>query len=143
MKQSIAAGLPMTLFGAVIVAISSTYPIGSLQRMGPGFLPLTCGVLLLLIGILIVVFDQSPDKTSKDTTLARPAIAVFAGLVAWALTVVPLGLIPATFLLVILVGYAQKNPSIVWSLVTAAVLSGFGTFIFIFGLHIRLKAFGI
>lgn len=142
MRQSVLAGLPIIAIGVLVTAIAVTYPVGTPARMGPGFFPLACGILLLVMGVAIALFDHESLDGLASANIARPAAAVFAGLVAWTLTIGFLGLVPATFLMVFLVSYAQARPNWMASLVTACVLSLMGVIVFIMGLNIRLSAFG-
>lgn len=142
MKQSLLTALPIAAIGLLVTAISLTYPIGTPARMGPGFLPLACGLILLAIGAAIAVFDREAVEDITGTNRIRPIAAIFAGLGAWTLTVQHLGLVPATFLLVGLVAFAQPRPNWWASLAAAVVLSVIGVLAFIMGLNIRLSAFG-
>jgi hypothetical protein len=142
MRHSLIAGVPVVVFGAAVAAISATYPIGSIGRMGPGYLPLTCGIILVLLGGAIILLDREILETVDVRRLLRPTLAVFAGLAAWTLTVERFGLVVATVLMVSLVSLAQARPSWLGVTVTAAVLAAIGVVVFIMGLGIRLTAFG-
>lgn len=141
-KQSLVTAVPVAAIGLLVTVISLTYPIGTPARMGPGFLPLACGVLLLAIGAGIAVFDREAVEDMTDAERVRPLLAVFAGIIAWTLTVQHVGLVPATFLLVGLVAFAQRRRDWRGTLATAAVLSIIGVVVFIMGLNIRLDAMG-
>lgn len=142
MRHSLAAGLPVLIFGAAVSAVASTYPLGSVGRMGPGYLPLTCGIILVALGIAIILFDRERLEPVELRRIARPSLAVFAGLAVWTFTVQKLGLVLPTVLLVALVSLAQPKPNWLGVAATATVLAAIGAFVFIMGLGIRLTAFG-
>ncbi|MCR5856392.1 tripartite tricarboxylate transporter TctB family protein [Mesorhizobium sp. J428] len=142
MKPSVIAGLPVIILGLLVSAVAVTYPVGTIGRMGPGYLPLSCGILLAILGGAIALFDHEEVDRIVDANLLRPAASVIGGLVAWALTVEWAGLIPATFLLVGIVSFALRRPNWLSMALTAAVLSAIGVAAFIYGLHVRLAAFG-
>lgn len=138
---AMASGSALILAGAAVIWITSGYPIGSAARMGAGYLPMACGIGLVLFGLMIAAFDREAVETGGLGQIVRPAVTVFAGLVAWALMAEPLGLVPATFVLVVLASFALPGARWPTILLTAAFLSGFGVFVFILGLNIRLDAF--
>jgi len=53
-KEYLGGGL-MVLIGGGAVAEGSRYSIGSLESMGPGFFPVSLGVLLVLVGALLLI----------------------------------------------------------------------------------------
>jgi putative tricarboxylic transport membrane protein len=53
-KQDLSAGLMFLGFGAIFALGAGRYSIGTLEEMGPGFLPLCVGVLLGIVGCFMV-----------------------------------------------------------------------------------------
>ncbi|HXW40481.1 MAG TPA: hypothetical protein VEK75_04710, partial [Xanthobacteraceae bacterium] len=60
-KRDFYAGGLMILLGLGIALKGTTYRAGTLMHMGPGFLPTTLGVILVLIGIAIAAAGLSPS----------------------------------------------------------------------------------
>ncbi len=91
--------------GVSLVAIQH-YPLGTLQRMGPGMFPAILGVVLGGLGILLAL--QALRRTGK-----RPDIRVFsplfvlAGVASFALLITPAGLIPAIVSIVVISSLAE------------------------------------
>lgn len=137
--RAISGGLAVAILGGGIALISASYPVGSLGRMGPGYMPLVVGILMLVLGPLIVISDLRTEEVGEDSIRLRPFAAVFAGIVAWIEIVPRFGLVPATVILVVLVSFAQERPRPLMTAVTAAVLSFLGVAIFIWGLGVRLE----
>jgi hypothetical protein len=84
------------------------YEFGDLNRMGAGYFPVTLGVLLTVLGLMIAVpafFRSGPAIQVKWKTFAL----VMASIVAFALTLKVLGLILATMLSVVLATLADND----------------------------------
>jgi putative tricarboxylic transport membrane protein len=126
--------------GGCAVAVGATfYQIGELTRMGPGYFPLVVGTILALMGLGLIVASRT-TATSLPVLRLRPALAVFAGLIFWGLTIERLGLAPSTLGLVILVSLAQERPNPVMIAATAAFLIAFSIGVFIYALAIPIPA---
>lgn len=52
-RRDFCAGGLMILFGLVAAVNGPNYHIGTLTRMGPGFMPTVLGVVLIILGVLI------------------------------------------------------------------------------------------
>ena len=136
--RAISGGLAIAILGGGIALISASYPVGSLGRMGPGYLPLVTGILMFLLAPFIAIGDLRANAANDDSVRLRPLFAIFAGIVAWIEIAPRFGLVPATVILVVLVSFAQERPRPLMTAVTAAMLSILGVAIFIWGLGIRL-----
>jgi putative tricarboxylic transport membrane protein len=137
---SVSGGLAVAVLGASVALISASYPVGTLGRMGPGFLPLVVGVVMLVLGLLIAISDVRSGAVTEEEVKLRPFVAVFAAIIAWVEIVPRFGLVPATVALVVIAAFAQRQPRILATVVTALVLSFLGVAIFIWGLGARLEA---
>jgi Tripartite tricarboxylate transporter TctB family len=126
--------------GGCAVAIGATsYPVGELTRMGPGYFPMVVEIALAILGLDLVLVSRTTASRLPRLRL-KPAFAVFAGLIFWALTLERLGLAPATLGLVILVSLAQDKPSLVMIGATAAFLIAFSVGVFIYALAMPIPA---
>jgi hypothetical protein len=65
---------------------------------------------------------------------------VFVAIIAWIEIVPRFGLVPGTIALVVIATFAQRQPRLLTTAVTAVVLSFLGVAIFIWGLGARLQA---
>jgi hypothetical protein len=134
------AGGLIVFAGGCAVAIGATgYRLGELTRMGPGYFPMVVGIVLALMGLGLVLASRA-TATSLPALRLRPALAVFAGLIFWALTIERLGLAPSTLGLVILVSLAQDKPSLRMIAATAAFLIAFSVGVFLYALAIPIPA---
>ena len=55
-RRDFCAGGLMILFGSVAAVYGPTYRVGTLTRMGPGFMPTVLGIILIFLGVLIAGF---------------------------------------------------------------------------------------
>jgi Tripartite tricarboxylate transporter TctB family len=135
----LAGGLIVFAGGCAVAVGATSYPIGELTRMGPGYFPLVVGIVLALLGFGLVLASRT-TASSLPALRFKPVLAVFAGLIFWALTLERLGLAPATLGLVILVSLAQDKPSLVMIGATAAFLIAFSIGVFIYALAMPIPA---
>lgn len=134
-------GLVILFTGLAIAGQSFAYPLGSLNNMGPGFFPLVAGAAMALLGGLI--FWKIPDagQSVESTKLSlRPALFVFAGILAWALLLRPAGLILATMALALLAAFAYPRPNPLRISITVVALPILGWLLFIYGLGMPMRA---
>jgi hypothetical protein len=135
----LAGGLIVFAGGCAVAVGATSYPIGELTRMGPGYFPLVVGIVLALLGFGLILASRT-TASSLPALRFKPVLAVFAGLIFWALTLERLGLAPATLGLVILVSLAQDKPSLVMIGATAAFLIAFSIGVFIYALAMPIPA---
>jgi hypothetical protein len=94
------AGALMILIGLGAAYQGSRYSIGTLSHMGPGFFPLSLGILLALIGAAIALGAKTSVPPGPEAYLApewRGWICICASIVAFIVLGKYGGLLPATF----------------------------------------------
>lgn len=135
-------GLVILVLGLAIAAQSFSYPLGTLNNMGPGFFPMVAGFAMAFLGGLI--FWKVPDgglPAEGGKLSLRPAFFVFAGLLAWALLLRPAGLIIATIVMALLSAFAYPRPNAGRIALTIVLLPALGWLLFIYGLGMPMRAF--
>ncbi|WP_319824848.1 tripartite tricarboxylate transporter TctB family protein [Thalassovita sp.] len=144
--RDLAGGALLALIGlGAALQAQASLQIGTPANMGPGFFPVALGLCLALCGVGIVVTGVLRSIPAEDTPRINPrAIGLVTLSVAlFALTVRPLGLIPAAFLLVMTAGFA--DPRSRWT--TLALLAGglalLSWLVFIVALRMPLQAFAL
>jgi putative tricarboxylic transport membrane protein len=130
-------GLIVFAGGCAVAIGATTYPVGILHRMGPGYFPLVTGVILAAMGLGLVFVSRTTTSTLAGFRF-RPMIAVFAGLIFMGLTLERFGVVPATVGLVVLVSLAQEKPSLVMIAATAAFLVAFCVVVFVYALALPI-----
>ncbi|MDO9481216.1 MAG: tripartite tricarboxylate transporter TctB family protein [Hydrogenophaga sp.] len=106
--QDVLGGLGLAALGVFAAVYAQRYEFGDLNRMGAGFFPVSLGILLAVLGVMIAVpafFRSGPAIELKWKTFAL----VMASVVAFALTLKVLGLVLATVLAVVVATLADNE----------------------------------
>ncbi|MGA8052835.1 MAG: tripartite tricarboxylate transporter TctB family protein [Burkholderiales bacterium] len=130
------AGAMFVAFGLGFAIVARNYPMGSGVRMGPAYFPTVLGLLLAVLGLAILVHSFASAHTRVPPFKFRPLILVLIAIGLFGLLLKPLGLVLATFILVI-VG-ALGGHEFRWRdvLILAAILAAFGVLVFNYGLSL-------
>jgi hypothetical protein len=125
---------------AVAIYASMHYPLGTVNRMGPGMFPTALGYILcaLGIGILLPACFRGGELPKVEV---RPLLAVLASTIAFFLTVNRFGLIPAAALLTIIATLADDRFNIPFAVGLAIVLSIAAALLFSFALGLQISIF--
>lgn len=144
-KPDLAAALVLILLGGFSVWVAQDYPMGTLRRMGPGFVPVSLSVLLMGLGSFLAFGalrgKQGGGEGGIDLRL-RPTLLVLGSMLAWALLVRRIGFLPATFMLVCLCSMAERGTRPLPTVLLAAGVCAFGWVVFIYGLKVPLPVLG-
>lgn len=136
--QDLVGGLALTALGLFAAYYAHEhYEIGNLRRMGPGFFPVSLGLTLAVLGVLVAVpawFRQGPAIQPAWKTLGLVTLS----LVVFSFTLKTLGLIAATALAVLLSSMADR--SVPWKTrgLLCAGVAAVTYLIFIMGLGMHL-----
>lgn len=137
------AGALFVVFGAGFTWQSGSYPMGTLQHMGPAYFPFVLGLLMTALGVLVVLRGLTVDDPSRVRLSLRPLFFVVAGAVIFALTVGPLGLVAALAGLIFVSAlggpeFHFREVIIFWAALTVLALA-----IFIYGLSLPFKVWPV
>jgi hypothetical protein len=136
----ISAAFVVFALGLFLIWQGSSYPLGSLTRMGPGYFPVALGVILLGFGAALIFEVRRHDSPPPDLKL-RPFIMITTGLIAFVLMLDRFGLVPAAVALVVLECACRSAGTAARYCGTAVVIAGIGYFVFIRGFGLQLAAF--
>lgn len=142
-KELLSAGL-MMLIGVGTVIGSLNYDIRTLARMGPGYFPLLLGIGLMVIAGLILVTPSTEvddDLDSRGEPQYRAWAFVVAGVVLFAVLGKYGGLVPATFMLVLVSSLGDRTNSITSASALAAGITLMAVGIFHYGLQMQFPLF--
>jgi hypothetical protein len=142
-KRDFYAGGLIVLLGLVAVSKGPSYQLGSLMRMGPGFMPTALGALLILLGIVIAggaintaegededVLPEYPQWRGWGCILAGPVCFMIFGIVG--------GFIPATFSCVFVSALGDREATLKSAFVLSAVITAFGVVVFSYLLQVPM-----
>jgi putative tricarboxylic transport membrane protein len=141
-KRDYWAGALMILFGAITAHDGTTYPIGTLRQMGPGFFPVSLGILLILLGLIIAATAMNAageDRSPVDLRAQlRGWLCIIAGPVLFIVLGQIGGLLPAAFSCVFVSALGDRDNGIKNSAVLAAGITVFGILLFSYLLKIPM-----
>lgn len=134
------------LVGLVSLFVARDYDTGTVISMGPGFFPKSISAGLVFLGALVLLFRSRDLPEDIEIVKAPPKLTarlriigcVTAAILVFALTLVPLGLPIATFLMVAIaaIGHDAFHPKAV--LITAIALAAFATVLFAWLLRLQI-----
>ena len=134
-KRDYYAGGLMLLLGVGAAVTGSGYKIGSLARMGPGFLPVMLGIVLAFLGILIAgtaLGSSEPDD--KKFLPANPQwfgwLCILGGPVLFIILGQYGGMMPAIFACVFVCALGDNTATYKSSAILAAGITVFGVLLF-------------
>lgn len=105
--RDIVGGMLLVVFGLAFTwYAASHYALGTLRQMGPGMFPAGLGVVLAFLGVLLSAGAMFRPGTMPEIRIWTP-LFVLAGVIAFALSIRPLGLIPAVLAVTIISSFAE------------------------------------
>ena len=107
--RDLTGGALSAAFGAGAYLKSRSYDFGSPLRMGPGFFPAVLGILIFFFGLALMARATIARNAGRREFKWRPAIAIPAGIGAFAVLLERAGLAPATLALVLIASLAEPN----------------------------------
>lgn len=139
-------GALMILLGLGAIAEGTSYRLGSLRHMGPGFFPAAVGALLVLTGLIIAIEGLSGRNIGEGK--ARPEwrgwLCITGGIVAFILLGKYTGLLPATFAIVFISALGDRNNTLRGAAILSAAMCAVAVIVFwwVLKLQFPLLAWG-
>lgn len=116
------------------------YRLGTVVRMGPGFVPFALGLLGMALGLAIIV--TSLGRTGAlEAFRWRIVLPIAASIAAFAVLLKYTGLLPATFFAAAIATLASEKSRLLTSLLLGAIVAVFAWFSFIVLLGLPIPAF--
>jgi len=134
------SGVLFLLFGAAAMLFSTDYLIGAAAKMGPGYFPFALGALLAALGLVILLrsLPRTTDVQAWPVIHFKPLALVLSSVVLFGLLLRPLGLLGATFILVIVCSRASHEFRWQEVLLNAAVLILIVLVVFVYFLEFQV-----
>jgi Tripartite tricarboxylate transporter TctB family len=147
-KRDFYAGGLMLLIGlGVALKGWSSYRLGTLMHMGPGFLPTALGAILVLIGIAIAgaaaVPASGPESVADERILPEHPqwwgwFCILAGPALFVLFGRYFGLMPGTFACVFVAALGDRTATLKSTFILALIVTVFGVGLFSYFLQIPM-----
>jgi hypothetical protein len=140
-KRDYYAGGLMLLLGVGAAVTGSGYKVGSLAKMGPGFMPVMLGIVLAFLGVLIAgAALGSPETSDKKFLPENPQwfgwLCILGGPILFIILGQYGGMIPAVFACVFVCALGDKTATYKSSAMLAAGVTLFGVLLFHYLLRI-------
>ena len=141
--KDVLAGVVFIALGLAFASGSLAYNIGTPVRMGPGYVPLSLGILLAALGVLVIVKGFIAGEGDDIGEVGwRAVVLVTAALLFFGLTVRGLGVVAALFGASLLAALARSETSPREALVITVGITALSVLIFIVALQLRLPLVG-
>jgi putative tricarboxylic transport membrane protein len=141
--QDTALGGLFVAIGAVAFLMALSYPMGTANRMGPGYFPIIVSSLLFVTGVAILLRGRMRGARLIEGVLVKPIAIVTGSLVVFALILPGLGLPLSVFVLLLLSATASRHVPWGWKPIAgAAVFSVLCGVVFIRLLGLPIPMFG-
>ena len=141
--KDILAGAVMIALGLAFALGALAYEVGDPLRMGPGYMPLALGIILVGFGIGIVIkgFLAGESEAIGEVDW-RAMVLLTAALLFFGLTVRGLGVALALFGATLLASLARSRTPLIEVLTISVGLTVLSVVLFIFVLQLRLPLTG-
>jgi putative Ca2+/H+ antiporter (TMEM165/GDT1 family) len=145
-KRDFYAGGLIALIGAVAIEEGLSDEIGTLIQMGPGFMPLVLGIVLVILGIAIAA-SATPDP-ADDPAAAQPPhndwrawLCIIAGPSLFIVLGDAVGYVPATLVSVFVAALGDRSATLKSAATLSACVTMFGGVLFIYLLNVPFPLF--
>jgi hypothetical protein len=142
LTKNMLAGAMFCAIGAAFLYAGHDYPMGTARAMGPGYFPRMVAILVMIFGALTAVRSSSTDENQPLRLGFKPwpFFAVFAAIIAFALLVERIGLVPTLAVTIILSRLAapQARPLELIGLVVVISALIVGVFVYALGVALPL-----
>jgi putative tricarboxylic transport membrane protein len=128
--QDAAAGLFLVVLAAVAIWQSADLSVGTLRQLGPGMLPRTLAYAVGFCGLALLIGAFLRPGAGLERWSLRGPLFVLGAVIAFGLTIRPLGLAVAGPLVIVIGGFASHESRIVESVIFGAVMTAFCLFLF-------------
>jgi len=142
-RNDLAAGGLFVAFGSYFVLEAMHYQLGTPLRMGPGFMPVMLGAILIALGIAVVI--KGIGKTDEEAPSPWPwrgIIMVLGTIVFFAATIRGLGFIPVVLISSMATALSSSRNSILSALIISVGLCVLCLLVFVIGLGLIVPWFG-
>ena len=139
-RGDLVAGLIVAAVGGWFLIGAFDYRIGTVVRMGPGYLPMAFGIITVVLGLLILLLSLGREG---DLPLPSPraALAVLGSIAGFALLLPRAGLVPAIVVAVLIATRGDPDARLQSSLLVAAAVAAASWLVFVELLGMAMPAF--
>ncbi len=142
-RNDLASGAMFVAFGTFFTLEAMKYEFGTPFRMGPGFMPVVLGGILVALGIAVAAKGMGkPDEDAPPAWPWRGLVLVLGVIAFFAATVRGLGFIPVVAITSFVTAISSTRNTALSALVIAIGLTVLCYLIFVVGLGMIVPLFG-
>lgn len=142
-RNDLASGAMFVAFGTFFALEAMKYEFGTPFRMGPGFMPVVLGGILVALGIAVAAKGfGKPDAEAPPAWPWRGIVLVLGVLAFFAATIRGLGFIPVVAITAFVSAVSSSRNTALSALVIATGLTVLCYLIFVVGLGMIVPLFG-
>jgi hypothetical protein len=130
-KQDFVAGTIFAAFGVLGVWLGEDLAVGTITRMGPGYLPKFLSYALIIMGAFISVKAIRLGNSTIEPPRWRPLLFVLCPIVGFAFFIVTLGLVVSVFFVTFVSCFGTRDARLTGSLALSVFMAGFSAFLFV------------
>ncbi len=150
LRERVWVSLTLLAFGAFVAWQATSYELGSLRRMGPGYFPLMLGVALCLFSAMILLSPAPEDDIAEadNPNAGDPADEgslllrlrafgfVLGAMIVFAALIRPTGFAPATAAATLVAGMAEPDNGVLSLVLLSLGVTVFASVVFIVALGV-------
>jgi hypothetical protein len=142
-RNDLASAAMFIAFGSYFALEATRYEFGTPFRMGPGFMPVVLGGILVLLGVAVAIKGLNhPDADAAPPWPWRGIALVLGTIVFFAATIRGLGFIPVVLISGFLTALSSRRNNMLSALVISVGLCVLCFLIFVVGLGLLVPWFG-
>ena len=140
--QDFGAAVLFLVIGGAGLWFGRDYAVGSVARIGPGYVPALMGWGLLIVGAILAVRSLAFDGPRIDAGSWRPRLVILAAVLAFAGLIEVTGLFIASAVALGISGFATPEVRKKEIVLLALLFSAFCAMLFVYGLNQPVAIFG-
>ncbi len=142
-RKDLGAAALFVAIGAYFVLEAMHYDLGTPLRMGPGFMPVLLGSVLVLLGLAVAVVGlRGPDREQSQPFPWRGIVFILGSIVFFGVTLRGLGFVPTVIITAFATALSSRDNNWLAALTIAVALTVLCTLIFVVGLGLIVPWFG-
>ncbi|MFG1419890.1 tripartite tricarboxylate transporter TctB family protein [Xanthobacter sp. V0B-10] len=141
--RNLVIGLIYIAFGLGFLLLSRAYPMGTLAKMGPGYLPAVLSLVLIAVGAASVALSLTGPAEAVARLNLRAAAFVVAAVAGFAFLLERAGLVIALAVLLGVSGGASRESRLdLPTLAASAIIIALCVLVFVVGLGLPMPLIG-
>lgn len=142
-RKDLASAAIFVAIGAFFILEAMRYELGTPFRMGPGFMPILLGSILVALGLAIAVVGFTrTDEGEAEPFAWRGLVLILGTIIFFGATIRGLGFIPVVFLSALFAALSSRENTPLGAALIAAALTVLCLVVFVLGLGLMVPWFG-